>query len=79
MYLLVSAPVAHIKSLHTRFLCVTYRRHHSWPTCRRAIGGLVELYLFLGPTPEEVIRQYHQVVGKPMMPPYWALGAQQGK
>lgn len=45
----------------------------------RAIGGIVELYVFLGPTPEEVTRQYHQLIGKPMMPPYWALGAQQGK
>jgi alpha-glucosidase (family GH31 glycosyl hydrolase) len=49
------------------------------PTRRRAIGGLLELYVFLGPSPEQVIRQYHQVVGPPMMPPYWALGAQQGK
>jgi hypothetical protein len=48
-------------------------------TTHRAIGGIVELYVFLGPTPEEVTRQYHQLIGKPMMPPYWALGAQQGK
>ena len=47
--------------------------------CRpcRAIGGLVELYLFLGPTPEAVIRQYHELVGKTAMQPYWALGAHQ--
>lgn len=49
------------------------------PHPHRAIGGIVELYVFLGPTPEEVTRQYHQLIGTPMMPPYWALGAQQGK
>jgi alpha-glucosidase (family GH31 glycosyl hydrolase) len=43
----------------------------------RAIGGLVELYLFLGPTPEAVIRQYHELIGSTAMQPYWALGAHQ--
>jgi hypothetical protein len=47
------------------------------PSPSRAIGGLVELYLFLGPTPEAVIRQYHDVIGAPAMQPYWALGAHQ--
>jgi hypothetical protein len=43
----------------------------------RSIGGLIDLYLFLGPTPEAVIRQYHEVVGATAMQPYWALGAHQ--
>lgn len=45
----------------------------------RIIGGLVDLYFFMGPTPEAVIRQYHQVVGAPLMPPYWTLGLHQSK
>ncbi|WIA20052.1 hypothetical protein OEZ85_005917 [Tetradesmus obliquus] len=45
----------------------------------RAIGGLVELYLFLGPTPEAVIRQYHELIGRTAMQPYWALGAHQAR
>ena len=40
----------------------------------RTIGGQLELFYFPGPTPEEVIQQYQQVIGKPMVPPYWGLG-----
>ncbi|KAM9843546.1 lysosomal alpha-glucosidase [Aulostomus maculatus] len=37
-------------------------------------GGVLDLYVFLGPDPQSVIRQYLQVIGYPMMPPYWSLG-----
>lgn len=39
-----------------------------------AIGGILDLFVFLGPDPPSVIRQYLQVIGYPMMPPYWSLG-----
>ncbi len=38
------------------------------------IGGILDFYIFVGPEPESVIRQYHEVIGNPYMPPYWALG-----
>lgn len=42
----------------------------------RTIGGLLDMYFFPGPKPEEVIQQYHALIGKPFMPPFWALGFQ---
>ena len=40
----------------------------------RTTGGILDFYVFIGPGPEQVIRQYHAVIGTTYMPPYWALG-----
>ncbi|KAJ0051153.1 hypothetical protein NL108_014607, partial [Boleophthalmus pectinirostris] len=40
----------------------------------RTIGGVLDFYLFLGPEPASVVQQYLEVVGRPAMPIYWALG-----
>uniref|UniRef100_A0A7E4VML4 P-type domain-containing protein n=1 Tax=Panagrellus redivivus TaxID=6233 RepID=A0A7E4VML4_PANRE len=42
----------------------------------RTIGGQLEWFIFPGPSVEDVIRQYTLLVGKPLLPPYWALGYQ---
>lgn len=42
----------------------------------RTIGGLLDIHLFLGPTPENTAQQYSWAVGRHPLPPYWALGFQ---
>ncbi|EFN51090.1 hypothetical protein CHLNCDRAFT_141480 [Chlorella variabilis] len=43
----------------------------------RAIGGAIDLFVFLGPTPLDVIDQLTAVVGRPVMQPFWAFGFHQ--
>jgi len=40
----------------------------------RPIGGILDFYIFSGPMAEDVVQQYVSVIGRPQMPPYWALG-----
>jgi len=42
----------------------------------RTIGGIVDFYFFLGPSPGAVNRQYTEAVGRYPVPPYWSLGYQ---
>ena len=40
----------------------------------QSTGGVLDLYIFAGPTPELVVMQYLEVVGKPALVPFWSLG-----
>lgn len=40
----------------------------------RTIGGILDFFIFLGPTPDDVVSQYVNIIGLPFMPPLWTLG-----
>jgi len=40
----------------------------------RTIGGVLDFYYFMGPTPSDVISQYTETIGRPFLPSYWTLG-----
>ncbi|GFT19737.1 maltase-glucoamylase, intestinal, partial [Trichonephila clavipes] len=42
----------------------------------RTIGGIIDLFFFVGTDPESVVKLYTSLVGRTQMPPYWALGFQ---
>jgi alpha-glucosidase (family GH31 glycosyl hydrolase) len=41
------------------------------------VGGMLDVFFLAGPTLEEVVQQYQSLVGRPAMPPAWALGFHQ--
>lgn len=40
----------------------------------RTIGGILDFFIYAGPTPSQVVSQHSSVIAKPFLPPYWSLG-----
>jgi alpha-glucosidase (family GH31 glycosyl hydrolase) len=45
----------------------------------RTIGGVLDFFGFIGPDIQSVIKQYHSLIGQPVLAPYWSLGWHQSK
>lgn len=43
----------------------------------QTIGGVLDFYFLLGPSSENVLQQYHSLIGKPYFPPMWSFGFHQ--
>jgi alpha-glucosidase (family GH31 glycosyl hydrolase) len=37
-------------------------------------GGQIEIYLMFKGGPKDIIKQYQNIIGKPVLPPFWSLG-----
>jgi alpha-glucosidase len=44
-----------------------------------AVAGPLDYYIFLGPSPRQVVETYAWLTGKPPLPPRWMLGFQQSR
>lgn len=45
----------------------------------RLTGGIIDLFVFSGPTPKDVLAQATDVFGRPWLPPMWSFGMHQSK
>jgi alpha-glucosidase len=44
-----------------------------------AVAGPIDYYVFIGPTPKQVVETYAWLTGTPPLPPLWSLGYQQAR
>lgn len=40
----------------------------------RTVGGILDFFIFMGPTAKNVVQQNVNLIGRPVMQPYWSLG-----
>ncbi len=43
----------------------------------RTVGGIIDIYFFYPADAQTVMKRYHDLIGRPTMPPFWSLGFHQ--
>jgi alpha-glucosidase (family GH31 glycosyl hydrolase) len=37
-------------------------------------GGIIDVYIYLGPTPADIVKQHTDIIGRSFLPAYFTLG-----
>lgn len=45
----------------------------------RTIGGIIDYYFYLGDSIDNTLIKLHEIIGHPMLPPFWSLGFHQSR
>lgn len=45
----------------------------------KMVGGIIDLSIFHAAEPDYILKKYHAVIGRPYLPPVWALGFHQAR
>ncbi len=45
----------------------------------KMVGGIMDLYVIHAADPDYILKKYHSIIGRPYLPPLWAMGFQQAR
>jgi alpha-glucosidase (family GH31 glycosyl hydrolase) len=68
--------LVHLSSIPSNLEIKFSKTDKSVLTWTTLAGGISDFYFIFGNSPVEVIEQYSLISGKPILPPFWALGYQ---
>ena len=54
-----------------------YKKCNETILSHKTIGGIIDYYIIVDNSPENVLRDIHFLIGIPILPPYWSLGNHQ--
>ena len=58
---------------------IKYKNNEVTSLQHKTIGGIIDYYIIIGQSPVEVVHNIQHILGKPFLPPYWAVGSHQSR